>query len=184
MAKRGRKTKLDAGVTERIILLLKAGNTRRAAAESSGIHIDTFYSWLNQGALDASALDTTEFSEFSDAVMKAESETEILMNEAIRKAARGYDAPSRRVKTRTLTEIVRKPDGKPVLGKDGNPLTVEVTQTEVTEIVGFQFHPNMAVEWLKRRRRAEWGDSLDVRKLDDETLLRLLADAGAESKPE
>lgn len=32
-----------------------------------------------------------------------------------------------------------------------------------------------SLEWLKRRRRVEWGDSIDIRKLDDDTLLRLLA---------
>jgi len=31
-----------------------------------------------------------------------------------------------------------------------------------------------AIEWLKRRRRADYGDTLDVRKIDAETLLRLL----------
>jgi transposase-like protein len=30
------------------------------------------------------------------------------------------------------------------------------------------------VEWLKRRRRADYGDTIDVRKLDDETILRML----------
>ncbi len=39
-----------------------------------------------------------------------------------------------------------------------------------------------SLEWLKRRRRIEWGDTLDIRKLDDETLLRLLtlAEGGEE----
>lgn len=32
-----------------------------------------------------------------------------------------------------------------------------------------------SLEWLRRRRRVEWGDSIDIRKLDDDTLLRLLA---------
>ena len=50
-----------------------------------------------------------------------------------------------------------------------------------------------SLEWLKRRRRKEWGDSIDVRKLDDETILRLLnleegsdtegIDTGAEDFP-
>lgn len=34
-----------------------------------------------------------------------------------------------------------------------------------------------AIEWLKRRRRADYGDTLDVRKLDDETILRMIAAA-------
>lgn len=31
-----------------------------------------------------------------------------------------------------------------------------------------------AESWLKRRRRIDWGDNIDFRKLDDATLLRLL----------
>jgi len=31
-----------------------------------------------------------------------------------------------------------------------------------------------AESWLKRRRRADYGDTLDIRKIDAETLLRLL----------
>lgn len=32
-----------------------------------------------------------------------------------------------------------------------------------------------AAWWLARRRRAEWGEKLDISKLDDETILRILA---------
>lgn len=35
--------------------------------------------------------------------------------------------------------------------------------------------PKEALEWLKRRRRLDYGDSLDIRKLDDDTILRLLS---------
>ena len=31
-----------------------------------------------------------------------------------------------------------------------------------------------SIEWLKRRRRADYGDTLDIRKIDAETLLRVL----------
>lgn len=40
-----------------------------------------------------------------------------------------------------------------------------------------------AESWLKRRRRQDWGDSIDIRKLDDETLLRLLAAEGGSETP-
>lgn len=41
-----------------------------------------------------------------------------------------------------------------------------------------------SIEWLKRRRRADYGDTLDVRKIDAETLLALLrGQADAEPQP-
>ncbi len=38
-----------------------------------------------------------------------------------------------------------------------------------------QNDPKYALEWLKRRRRVEWGDKIEISKLDDDTLLRLFA---------
>jgi len=44
-----------------------------------------------------------------------------------------------------------------------------------------------AIEWLKRRRRADYGDTLDVRKLDADTILQMLRaqqqDIPEEDKP-
>lgn len=41
-----------------------------------------------------------------------------------------------------------------------------------------------SLEWLKRRRRTEWGDTIDVSKLSDEQLLRLIqaAERSAETQ--
>ena len=41
-----------------------------------------------------------------------------------------------------------------------------------------------SLEWLKRRRRAEWGNSLDLSSLDDATILRLLAIRETQSQAE
>lgn len=45
-----------------------------------------------------------------------------------------------------------------------------------------------AESWLKRRRREDWGDAIDVRKLTDEQVIRLLESeagggSGAEGAP-
>ncbi|MBW3637362.1 MAG: hypothetical protein KY445_13015 [Armatimonadetes bacterium] len=149
MAKRGRKTKLelDPTVIERIVLFLKGGNTRRASALASGISEARFYDWMKRGETEEKG----EFREFREAVTQAEAEAEVFMVDSIRVAARPHDV----VEYETLTL------------PDKTTRTVEKRKRV--------HRPEMAIEWLKRRRRAEWGDSLDIRKLDDETLLRLLS---------
>ncbi len=153
-----RPTKLTPEVRDRIIALLRAGNARRAAAEASGICEDTFYEWLKRG----SERSRGEFSEFSEAVRRAESEAEALMVESVRKAARGYDKKTTRIKTKTYTEEVNGPDGKPKKRADGSAITATVTERETVEISGFMFHPSIAIEWLKRRRREDWGDKQEI----------------------
>lgn len=54
--------------------------------------------------------------------------------------------------------------------------------TEVVRRAASKGEWKAAIEWLKRRRRADWGDSIDVRKVDDDTLLRLLELAGGGSE--
>jgi hypothetical protein len=56
---------------------LRDGCTRSAAAGAAGVHYDTFLEW------------TKEFSEFSEAVMRAEAEAEKTCTVAILKAAKG-----------------------------------------------------------------------------------------------
>lgn len=62
--KPGRPSKYTPERIESILTLLRAGNTRRAAAHASGVSVDTFCTWLAQ------------YSEFSEACQKAESEAE------------------------------------------------------------------------------------------------------------
>jgi hypothetical protein len=52
--------------------------------------------------------------------------------------------------------------------------TAEVGYVAVLATAAQKGSVRAAIEWLKRRRRPEWGDKLDITKLDDETLLRLL----------
>ena len=86
---------------------------------------------------------------FATDVMRAEDEAEKAMTRVMAQAA----VPHEVVETTTT----QTPDGT-------------VTKT----VVRREFDWRAAESWLKRRRRLDWGDSIDVRKLDDETLLRLL----------
>lgn len=101
-----------------------------------------------------------EFPDFADAVTRAESEAEAAHVATIKRAATVHKVVERRT---TVSD------------KDG---------TTTIEVVRYEYDWRAAETWLKRRRRADWGDSIDVRKLDDDTLLRLLAleDGGAEAE--
>lgn len=50
---RGNGGEYAPAVRRRIVAALKLGGTRTAAAESSGIHRDTFYEWLKDPAFEA-----------------------------------------------------------------------------------------------------------------------------------
>jgi hypothetical protein len=98
------------------------------------------------------------FATFRNAVTRAEAEAEARFTSTMAQAA----APHEVVETTTTQ------------GPDGT-----VTKT----VIRREFDWRAAESWLKRRRRADWGDSLDVKRIDDDTLLRLIASA-AGSVPE
>jgi hypothetical protein len=56
----GRPSKYTAEVVDRICYSLSQGNTRTTAATCAGVSMSTFHAWLN------------EFSEFSEAIKRAE----------------------------------------------------------------------------------------------------------------
>lgn len=70
MSKAGRHTKLNKERLDLICRYLRAGNTRKVAAECAGISEQTFYTWINKGKEAKSGV----FFEFLESVKKAESE--------------------------------------------------------------------------------------------------------------
>jgi hypothetical protein len=166
----GRKTKLDNGVTKRITDALRAGNTRRAAALYGGITEQTFLNWLAAGEAARSGA----FFEFFESVTRAEAECEVENVAVLKRAASGWETKTTRTKTKQYLEAVNGPDGRPLPGPDGQPLTKTVTETETVTVQGREFDWRAALEWLKRRKRADWGDSLDLRRLSDDQLISLL----------
>lgn len=164
---------------KKILDALRVGNTRRASAGAAGISKSLFYEWIQKGEKAKSG----EFLDFLDAVTRAEAECEVQNVAILKKAASGWDTKATRTKTKSYQEIYLKDDGTPVLGEDGKPLRKIVTETETVTTEGREFDWRASLEWLKRRKRADWGDSLDIRTLDDETLLRLLAKGHEEDTP-
>ena len=72
-----RPTKLIPETEERLLLALRAGNTRRAACALASISEDSLAAWLHR------------FSDFSDAIKKAEAEANAASVARIRQAAAG-----------------------------------------------------------------------------------------------
>lgn len=154
-----RPTKYNKTICQAIVEALRAGSTRMAAAEHVGIAYETFRDWKN----------TRE--EFHHMVTQAEAEAEVMFTSVIAKAAYGYDRRSttRTVKTVFKTKQTKLPDGSII--EESVPFE-EVSETTTSR---HEFEWRAALEWLKRRRHVEWGtDSIDIEKLDDETILRLL----------
>lgn len=94
---------------------------------------------------------------FASDIEQALSEAEARYTGVIAKAAFGYEDIER------IT--VTKPDGA----------------IEQREIRTHKFHPTMALEWLKRQRRADWGDNVHV-QLDQEITKLLEQIAGASTQ--
>lgn len=154
-----RPTKYNKVIIQKIVDALKSGSSRLAAAEYVGIAYETFRLWK------------CNREEFHCLVTQAEAEAEVMFTAVIAKAARGHDTGST---TRTV-KTVFKP--RKTTMPDGSIIDELVPFQDVTETTtsGHEFDWRAALEWLKRRRREEWGDKLDLSKLPDETILRLVA---------
>lgn len=135
--------------------LLREGNTRKAAAECAGVTYDTaFKNWYEAGSKLPPESDEPLRSFFDD-VNQAESEIEARYTRQIEENALGYQA--NRVVTWNdvvyQTEQYVDPESGKVLTRKV-PVTVTRTRTTLT----CQRDLRAPMEWLKRRRRADYGD--------------------------
>lgn len=142
----GQPTKRTPEVETRLLEALNGGSTIRDACGYAGIHKDTFYEWKKQ------------YSDFSDAVTRAESECAVRNGAILQKAANGYDT----VEVRTTEKIayrertLRHPDGTVEEIKEPVPYT------EVVTTRGREFDWRASLEWLKRRRKEEWSERQEL----------------------
>ena len=70
---RGRPSKLTAEVTDKLVKAISQGNYYDAACSYAGIAYSTFREWMNRGEQE----DGTEYSDFMEAIKKAESAAEL-----------------------------------------------------------------------------------------------------------
>jgi hypothetical protein len=89
------------------------------------------------------------FPNFATSVAQAESEAEVRNATILAKAANGWETEE------TVTTTL--PDG--------------TVKTVVTK--GREYDWRAAESWLKRRRRDEWGDNINLSRLSDEDLIAL-----------
>ncbi|HEX9952798.1 MAG TPA: hypothetical protein VGB53_13580 [Rubricoccaceae bacterium] len=144
-----RPTKLTHDIQSRICTALKAGNTRASAAEYGGITASTFYEWMKRGqkpALTAKGAITAKdlpFSEFSDAVTRAESDCEMRQVAIVLKAA----------SSRTVTTVATK--SKDIMVGRGEQQK-KVTLIEETVTTHEEIDWKASAWWLERRNPKEW----------------------------
>ena len=124
-----RPTKLTGKIQEKICQAIRAGASRRSAAVYAGIGESTFYEWLKR----------PDYSDFSDALEKAEADCEIRNVGIVQKAASGYDVLRKTVKKK---EYVRE--------------GATVTETETSEVTSHEFSWQAAAWWLERRRSKDF----------------------------
>ena len=62
----GRPTKLTPALQARIVKLVREGNYPETAAQSEGVHRDTYYSWMERGREREQP-----FADFPDAMTRA-----------------------------------------------------------------------------------------------------------------
>lgn len=82
MAKPGRRTKYTPDRVEKILSLLRAGNTRKASSEASGIDQDTLLRWIHR------------YTDFAESVRIAESEAEAAYVKTLETAASKGSVPA------------------------------------------------------------------------------------------
>lgn len=173
----GRPTKLNKRVQNIICRAIRAGMTYERAAEAGGITFQTFTTWRGQGEADLNAGQTTIFSDFFDAVQRAEIDGELKNAEVVFKAAKGG---MKITETKTVTKAtVRK-------NEDGKEERVAGIADEETTVIVKTAAPDWkaAAFILERRHGARWGRkaqidhfvrNLDYSKLSDEQLDRIEA---------
>ena len=181
-----RPSKYDEALAKEICGRLRAGCTRRAACLSNGISTDTFARWLK------SAPGSAGFADFAAQVEAAEAECEVRNTAMISKAAFGFDATrtTKTVKTVVKVRKSRFPAGGTVRTTlpDGSitktdyprgtileePVALEEVSEQTSVVKEFDWHA--ALEWLKRRRRLDWGDKVEIdwKSLTSEQILEIL----------
>jgi hypothetical protein len=137
----GKKTKLTPAVQKKIVDAIAAGNYDYIAAQAAGICKDTFYHWLKQGETATGGI----YSDFSDAVKKAEADAEQRNAFLIQKAAADTWTAAAWWLERKHPSRWAKTDKFQHTGKDGETIKFEEVKTDEDALL-------IAAEYIKRKR--------------------------------
>jgi transposase len=134
MSKAGRPTLATEEVCSRVIALIQAGNYIETAASSVGISKSTLFLWLKRGARERRRMERTgtkankrelRFVEFSDAIERAQAESETTDVLLIGKAAMSvWQAAAWRLERKHPDRWGRH-ERHEVTGKDGGPIETQ-----------------------------------------------------------
>lgn len=138
----GRPTKLTKALQKKIVAALKTGASIADVCQHVGLHKSTYYDWLQRGS-DGEP----EFSDFSDATTRAQADAKTTAIKTLKIAMQPYDETSVSVEIYTETRLT--PGGFPY---DYS------RRTERKTVTSYKGDWRAAVEYLKRRHFAEWGD--------------------------
>lgn len=139
----GRPTKLTDELQEKIITAIRGGCYVETAVVYAGINKDTFYAWLRRGAAELERVNRNArnrvriaeqpYIEFSDAVMQAQAETEMIDITRVGLAGReDWRAAAWRLERKFPDRWGRR-DALELTGKDRGPIELEVSSVaEVT----------------------------------------------------
>lgn len=144
----GRPTKLNKVLQNRIVAALKTGATIEDACQHVGIVKSTFYDWLHRGNADE-----PDFSDFSNAVTRAQADAKMAAMKVLRMAMAPYEEVSTTIEEFTETRLTRS----------GTPYDY-TRKTEKKVVTRYAGDWRAGVEYLKRRHYGEWGDRS---KIDD-----------------
>jgi len=137
-------TKRTPETEKRIIDALRGGNTRRAACLYAGIGETTFARWIER------------YADFAELIAHAEAQVEVRNVAILQRACAGYETTETRAADKWFMRTTKRtlPDG--TTEEESAPVKV----TEVTTITRHESDWRPALEWLKRRRPADWGDKV------------------------
>lgn len=152
----GRKTTLDTRISDAICRHLKQGKTDKVALARvrPPVASSTFYNWLKRGEKEEAEGETPESSIYVyllDAVTRARELGADVHETTIYKAGTGK-LKAKDFTRRKVTETRFRRDGTSYLYE-----LVEETETERTLAPDWR----ASLEWLKRRRKADWSERVE-----------------------
>lgn len=136
----GRPSLLTPTRIEIITTLVRRGNYIKVAAEAAGVSVATIYGWIERGELPEEQAQDTLYSQFLEALRKAEADSEQVLVASIEKAATGF------IKKKRTTRRYRDPESGQM---------VEETSEEEAEVFDWR-----AASWmLQARHRQRWAQT-------------------------
>lgn len=152
----------------------RRGATKKAAANAAGFCGETIRLRVIQGEKDVAAGEDTLDTRLYLAIEQAEADCEMRCLDALNRAMDGHDTGTVRetVKTCFRTYKTKDADGNPVervicrtvTHPDGaiEEIPVEFEDRTTETVSGREFDWKAAESWLKRRRRQDYGDNVEI----------------------